>query len=304
MTSVYLHGEEATPKPLITTDDITVRSRNLPYDTYETDTFVTHYGTELCITRFDTPVRVYSHPLKKTRLNVSYPFATRRKDNIKRAKTKMKRLVIQNFPDRQQAYSNPHFLTLTYKDTDYAKITNRDKHIDDFQVFMRKLRSMAKENRAVFPACPSGEIAYIATLELTKKGNVHIHAVLFNLPYYRSKLDILNLWTQIVPTSTINNQQLDRVPWGRKSAKRNAEKMARYLSKYLAKAFEDNNMPDDKLYLPSKNLKQPVLYKVPAEVSALFEEIFVRCYRKTFVSKPFVIAHLGVEAHTEIWELT
>jgi hypothetical protein len=169
---------------------------------------------------------------------------------------------------------------------------------------MRLLRSQALNNRAVFPVSPDEDIGYLAVLELTKKGNVHIHAVIFNLPFYRHKHDILGLWLQVVPSSTMNNQQLDRVPWGRRSAKENAEKMALYLSKYLVKGLEDHNLPNDKFYLPSKNLKKPTLYKVPAEVSSLFEEIFVKCYRKTFVSKPYVIAHLGIEAHSEIWELT
>lgn len=306
MTTMYLQSEEATTKPLVTTDDIRVNSRKLPYGDYQTDTFITHYGTELCITRFASPVKVYAHPLK--RKMISYPFAEpnpeRRKDNIKRAKTRMKRLVIQNFPHTPSRYSNPHFLTLTYPDTDYAKIKNRDKHIEDFQQFIRKLREQIRTDRAVFPAVPSGELGYIATLELTKKKNVHIHAVLFNVPYYRHLHDILNLWIQISPGSMINNQELTRVPWGRRSAKTHAEKMARYLSKYISKAFEENNLPDDKLYLPSKNLKQPDFYKLPEQVSALLESLYIKLYHKAFISKPFVIAHLGVEAHTEIWEMT
>jgi hypothetical protein len=112
------------------------------------------------------------------------------------------------------------------------------------------------------------------------------------------------LWLQVSPSSTINNQQLDRVPWGRKSAKVQAVKMARYLSKYIAKAFEDNNLPNDKLYLPSKGLKQPTLYKKPSDVSLVFEGAFIKMYRKTFVSEEYYIPYLDTWAHYEIWELT
>jgi hypothetical protein len=267
---------------------------------------VTTYGTELCVTRFVDLVHINPHSRKTgTTTDVKKPLIIKRRDdNIRRARIRIKRLVIQNFPHEPGAYQNPHFITLTYPDGAYAKIQNRDNHIKDLQGFMRELRHQVKTNRTVFPHSPAGEIKSLATLELTKKGNVHIHAVIFNLPFYRHKHDILNLWLKQSPSSSINNQQIDRVPWGRRSAKKEATKMARYLSKYLAKAFEENSMPNDKLYLPSKGLLQPETYRVPSEVSALFESAFMRVYRKSYISGEYYIPHLNTWAHCEIWEMT
>lgn len=297
-------GLEATTQLRLQIEDIHVRSHKRVDGTYDTDTFATQYGTELCITRFREPVHVNPfHKIKKTD-NPPAKIPVKRDDNIRRAKRNMKRLMIHNFPHDPAPYSNPHFITLTYPDTAYAKIKNRDNHIADFQQFIRLLRHQVKTNRDVFTRGSPEDITYIATLELTKKGNVHIHAVIFNLPFYRHKHDVLNLWLQVSPSSTINNQQLDRVPWGRKSAKVQAVKMARYLSKYIAKAFEDNNLPNDKLYLPSKGLKQPTLYKKPSDVSLVFEGAFIKMYRKTFVSEEYYIPYLDTWAHYEIWELT
>lgn len=304
-----LLDKEATSKPVIfTPEHINIRSKRRLDGGYETNTLVTKSGPEIFILRTDKLVRCQkslfasttpldskpkiSYPFGK--LLVSYPFGkTRREDNVRRARTSVKRLVLSNWPlAPSHAFQNPCFVTLTYPDSPYAKITNRLKHIDDIQQFFRKLRS----------SFDTPNLRYIAVMELTKKQNVHWHLIVFGLPKYSHPYSVLDLWLQVVPEATINNQDIKRIPWGSGNAKAQAKKLSGYLTKYITKAFQDNNLAFNKLYLPSKGLTQPIKKIKPDQVALVLEQAVYDAYYLQHTSDKFYLPYFDTWAYYEIWE--
>jgi hypothetical protein len=291
-----LNKEATTHSVPVTPDMIAIDYHRRPDGRYTTNTLVTRSGPELFILRTDSRVLISKHSSRTTRtpLNVTYPFGkSRRKDNIKRARTRVRRLILTNWPTApSHSFQNPCFVTLTYPDTPYAKIENRQKHIQDVQQFHRKLRARFR----------TPHLRYLAVPELTKKKNVHWHILVFGLPKFSHPYSVLDLWLQVVPDATINNQDIKRVPWGDRNAKQQARNMAGYLSKYLAKTFEDNNLTSDKMYLPSKGLEQPETFTNPKDVALVLEQAIGKLYKQTKVSGTFFLPFFGVDAHYEIWE--
>lgn len=305
-----LHKEAEINSTLVTPEMISVKSKRRLDGSYETNTLVTKSGPEIFVLRTEKLVRTQksmfasttpidskpkiSYPFGRAKLLVTYPFGkSRRDDNVRRARTRVKRLVLSNWPlTPSHAFQNPCFVTLTYPDSPYAKIQNRLRHIEDIQQFFRKLRSRFD----------TPDLRYIAVMELTKKQNVHWHIIVFGLPKYSHPYSVLDLWLQVVPEATINNQDIKRVPWGSGNAKAQAKKLSGYLTKYITKAFEENFFSFNKLYLPSKGLTQPIKKIKPSDVSAVLEQAVSDCYYKTHQSDTFYLPWFDTWAYYEIWE--
>jgi len=130
-----------------------------------------------------------------------------------RAKQNVRRLTLGNM------YQSPErlkFLTLTFKDnvTDYQYANY------EWQKFRQRLNYYTGK-----------KIEYLAVHEKQKRGSIHYHAILFNMPYIPQQT-ILDLWGDFVFIKQINKTQGTIL----------------YLTKYLTKAFEDPNLRSKKRY--------------------------------------------------------
>lgn len=168
-----------------------------------------------------------SEPREKTRSE------EHRSRTIIRAINNLRRLTHLNFTE------NNKFLTLTFgneKDFDFD-INNLSECLICYQKLMRKLRAKYKN------------LKYITVPEFQKRGAVHYH-ILCNLPYLLEN-ERMKLWAY---------------GWSKLKAIKSTTHLALYLTKYLAKKFDDKRKLGHRLYYTSRGLKRPtVVYGWKAE---------------------------------------
>lgn len=126
------------------------------------------------------------------------------------------------------------FLTLTFSDN----ITDLGVANYEFNKFMKRL------NYEVFGK-KGNELKYLCKPEFQKRGVVHYHVVIFNMPYVKSKI-IEDIWgngfIKINRTKGVKN-------------------LVGYICKYLFKDIDDERMRGKKSYFTSRGLKEPkVIY--------------------------------------------
>jgi hypothetical protein len=133
-----------------------------------------------------------------------------------RARSKIKRLIFGNqyiYPEK------PTFLTLTFKDN-VTNIKLANKHFTNF--IKRMSRRIGKQMR------------YVAVHEFQKRGALHYHAIVFNLPYIEAK-EIAKIWRHgMIDIEIVKSQGL---PF--------------YMTKYITKSFMDERCKGAKRYFYS-----------------------------------------------------
>lgn len=178
--------------------------------------------------------------------------AARSADNAKkRAKTAVRRLVKDKNLDQM--------LTLTYREN----VTDRDTHLRNFDVFIKRVR------RAV----PSFE--FVVTHEIQKRGAWHAHiAVRRILPVYMYQGQLVksyNLLTHLWRASHSSGGAC-RVSDFTKGKRRDIAQIANYLSKYIGKALGDEVPKYGNSYSASDGRPAPpVTIRVPRR--SLFDAV-------------------------------
>jgi len=156
----------------------------------------------------------------------------RRKDNARRSVLAFKRLVAANLGE----FNKPILLSLTYAEN----IESIEQGHEDFNAFARNIRHRF-----------GPQIRYICVAEWQKRGAIHFHTLLWGLSTSlveteRSTRLFASLWKQ----GFIDLVQTD-----------GSQKIASYLSKYMAKAFLDPRLRGKKAYIASRNILRPVIDK-------------------------------------------
>ena len=156
----------------------------------------------------------------------------KRADNILQTKRNFRRLVSAKLSNEK-----PLIITLTYAEN----MTDIIIGWKDYRKFIQRLRNKF-----------GGNFKYIATPEFQKRGAVHFHVLFWELP------------EEINPQDEKKNRVIAKV-WGHGfidiSNTDGHEKLAGYLAKYMAKAFTDKRLKNQKAYMPSKNVKRPIVTK-------------------------------------------
>ncbi|MCL2875461.1 MAG: hypothetical protein FWF12_04025 [Betaproteobacteria bacterium] len=147
--------------------------------------------------------------------------------------------------------------TLTYRENQ----TDRDQVRADFQKFLRLVRSGWRGTDGV----PDWQ--YVAVLEKQERGAYHIHCAVKG--YQRVKF-LRAAWYKALGgsgfesgSSTPGNVDVtnpDRKRWGHTGREWKSNKLASYLTKYLAKTF-DSSTSEKKRYWHVRDLKSPVVQK-------------------------------------------
>ena len=137
-----------------------------------------------------------------------------------------------------------------------------------FTLFLKRL------NYTIF-ATKKSIIKYLAVVEFQKRGAVHYHVLLFNLPYIPKYIDLFNeTWGQgYLWIEKIDNERY----------------AANYITKYMTK--EDNNrLWGEKSYFCSRNLFRPVVVRE----STLCERVkwLLRSFNPTYQNS-FYNEHTG-----------
>lgn len=131
----------------------------------------------------------------------------------------------------------PCFLTLTFEENiQDLKEANRE-----FSKFMQRY------NYEVF-GDKKARLKYIGVPEFQKRGAIHYHAIIFNLPFIKKKV-----YERLFKTWGKGRVELKIV--------KTMESLIKYLSKYITKESIDSRLTNKKRYFCSRNLKKPIVIK-------------------------------------------
>lgn len=152
----------------------------------------------------------------------------RRADNIKKCKAAFTRLVRANLSPSKP----PFLLTLTMR-----SIVSIDEAYRSYTAFGKRLRTRYGQG-----------ISWVAVPEFQKRGAVHFHVLVFDLPYEaysneRRTRSLANLWGE----GFCDIRKTDASP-----------KLASYLGKYMSKAMQDLRLVGKRGYSASRNVLRPV----------------------------------------------
>jgi hypothetical protein len=187
----------------------------------------------------------------------------KRQDNSRRASLAFRRIVACNLGGS----ARPLLVTLTYREN-FTDLKGAYRH---FSSFIQALRH--KYGKA---------FRYICVPEFQKRGAVHFHALFWGLP---SEVFLLER----------KNRTLAGL-WGRgfvylKETDGN-EKLSFYLAKYMAKAFTDPRLKNQKSYVASRNVERPIVGKGFAPVWPILDE-FVGNDDPPVVDREYNTRYLG-----------
>jgi len=157
-----------------------------------------------------------------------------RKKVCSRAKRDLRRIINTNYIE-----NSSRFITLTFRDNlQDLKVSNYEfkKFIGRFNYYL------------------GFKVEYSVVIEFQKRGAIHYHTIFYNLP------DRLNL-----PKC--------RAIWGQGSFNcklmNDVDNVGAYITKYMAKNFDDERLKGQKMYFNSRGLKKPIEIKEPELVEAL-----------------------------------
>jgi hypothetical protein len=136
-----------------------------------------------------------------------------------RATNKIQLLIQGNMFNHQEEI--PKFLTLTFREN----ITELKKANKLFRHFIKRLNRKCKKT-----------IRYVAVPEFQKRGAVHYHLLIFNLPYIKAEVIEQQIWKNGI----INLRACYRT-----------KGLFYYLTKYMVKSFSDPRCKGEKRYFYS-----------------------------------------------------
>lgn len=161
--------------------------------------------------------------------------------SVQRARISFVRLLQANL----STGTAPIFLTLTMREIVPIKDAWRE-----FTLFAQRLRNKVPR------------VVYVAVPEFQKRGAVHFHLLVWNLPNVtitseRSTRTIAELWGN----GFIDIVRTDGSP-----------KLASYMAKYMFKAVYDERLYNSRLYSASRSVVRSVSIKSPAAISYIKDE--------------------------------
>lgn len=189
----------------------------------------------------------------------SESYVEHRKQVLQRAQRDLRRLINSNAGAYGSEFTTK-FLTLTFKDN----IVDLDFANAHFQKFIKRLNyAVFKVKRAV--------LMYSCVVEFQKRGAVHYHLVLYNMPFYDVNL-IEDVWGH----GFVKINKVEEV-----------DNLGAYVTKYMTKDISDPRLEGRKCYFNSRGLIKPTEIternQVETIAGALPEENL--CYDANFESE-------------------
>ena len=188
----------------------------------------------------------------------------KRQDNARRASMVFRRLVSSNL----SRVEFPLLITITYADNQ----TDIRQGYKDFTSFIQALRYKFGKN-----------FRYISVPEFQKRGAVHFHALFWGLPFElflseRKTRFLASLWGKgfVYMKETDGN-----------------EKLSFYLAKYMAKAFMDDRLKNQKAYVASRNCLRPYIVGGIENISWLIDDYIGTDIVAEIKEKRFMTEWLG-----------
>lgn len=169
------------------------------------------------------------------------------------AQSRIKELITANswqWHDNGKVF-NPLFVTLTYK----GNVTDLDRSFKDFNKFVKRFSyhvSKTYMDRRAY------KLKYVGVPEFQKRGAIHFHVVMFNVPFLHQLSEIDQIWS----FGRCNTEAVKTI-----------QQVAVYLTKYLVKNFKDNDRFYRRRYLSAKGLHRPFKTRHENVVRGVLSEI-------------------------------
>jgi hypothetical protein len=170
-----------------------------------------------------------------------------RKKTLQRNSRNIRRLVNCNIQEDSK------FITLTFADN----ITDLKQANYEWKKFKQRLETKI-----------GYKLQYLVVIEFQKRGAIHYHCVMFNLPYIQN-----NKLREIWGNGFVKINKID-----------NVDNVGAYVCKYIAKDNDDTRLEGEKMYFTSRGLKKPVEIKEKDRVESLASSLPVSAltYSNTF----------------------
>jgi len=169
-----------------------------------------------------------------------------------RAKKNLHRLVDSNawqYADNQNRPYRPVFATFTFKQD--IKDIKQANYI--FTKFIKRFNYLIYKNK-------NSKLKYLNVLEFqdkTRKGVIHFHTLFFNLPWIQKEA-LTKAWgkgyTEIKAVYKVRN-------------------LARYMSKYMAKGFNDPRLFNKKRFFTSFGLLKPITLREQDQIEIVLASL-------------------------------
>lgn len=187
--------------------------------------------------------------------------------SIYRTKANLKRVIFANikqYKNEKGRLIPPFFLTLTFEEniTD-LKYANRE-----FTKFIMRVNTALFKNS-------EDSIQYVAVPQFQKRGAVHYHVLLFNLPFIEENVysTIRDIWGLGEFVNLKKVDDLNKTFW--------------YMSRYMEKDFLDGRLYRKRKYFCSTGLKKTVVINDYAVMDEIHDEIS-KFYDPVYEGKIFV----------------
>jgi len=186
----------------------------------------------------------------------------RRSDNARRASLDFRRIVTANLSGSER----PVLVTPTYKENQCDLATG-------YRHFSAYIQALRYRYGATFK--------YIGVPEFQKRGAVHFHALFWGIPEEvflseRQTRTLAGLWGH----GFIYLKQTD-----------GNEKLSFYLTKYMAKAFIDPRLKNQKSYVASRNILRPRVHKGLPYLWPILDDYPIE--DEPLVDRSYTTRHLG-----------
>lgn len=222
-----------------------------------------------------------------------------------RAKNNIKDIINSNaysWSDKSHRSVRPKFLTLTFKDNiKDLKIANME-----YKKFIKRLNYYIKTE------IDSNYIGvqYVSVVEFQKRGAVHYHVLLFNMPFIKWDV-ILEKWglggAYIEGFRDKSNKEVSLIYDEEKdcfmSDKTEIHNIGAYITKtmeYMAKSFDDCRLKGEKCYFTSRNLKKPlVLNDIPKNKKQIEQLASALSEKNLVFSNAYINEYIGMCQYNE-----
>ena len=189
-------------------------------------------------------------------------YAIHRKQVLQRARRDLRRLINANVSAYGEEFT-AKFLTLTFADNiQDLKVANKE-----FMLFIKRLNYQLFNTK-------KANIKYSVVVEFQKRGAIHYHVVVYNIPYVR--YDKLSEWWG---HGSITINKID-----------NVDNVGAYVTKYMTKDNTDERLQGQKSYFNSRGLFAPLEITEKKQVEAFAD---VLPFEKLNYSSSFENEHLG-----------
>lgn len=160
-----------------------------------------------------------------------------RKQVLQRAKTDVRRLINSNV-GLNEGNITEKFLTLTFAEN----VTDLDQANYEFKKFIARLNYKVTGEKKT-------TLKYITVVEFQKRGAIHYHTIIFNMPYIKHR-DLQELWSN-------GHLKVNKI--------KHVDNLGAYITKYMndpnkdqGRQEEDNRLKGRKSYFTSRGLNKPI----------------------------------------------